>query len=1329
MTKLIRNKKFTRITALLLVVAVIFGTMFSLPVSAASGDKVTITFDYCYDSTGNTIKFQQTTVSDGYTVGTVGEELCKIFADGKEAYCIEPGHTLYSGNTLTEDGSTVWKNLGSAKQKAINLALLYGKPGSEKSLSGTEDQKWVATQLIVWEFVSGCRSTADGYKCTNTKFIDGICAGGANPGVKSVYNAISKSLVNYSTVPSFASAIALKAETYEMKYSDGKYTLTLTDSNSILSDFSLKTTGGVSASVSGSKLTLTSSNPVNDAVTFNSAKSMPSVGNTTLVPYGDASLQDVITGVENDADPIRAYFKVKTSSGNLNLVKTSEDGNVANIEFTVKGDGYSQTVKTNSKGEFELTDLVPGSYTVTEITDSKYETQKSQTVKVESGKTATVTFENILKKGSLEVVKTSEDNFNEGVKFHLYGTSLSGASVDLYATTDADGIAKFENVFVSGDKPYTLEEVDTADRYVVSQKQTAPIEWNKVTQRSFDNVLKKWNLTVTKTDAETKTAQGNATLAGAIYGIYDNGKLVDKHTTDKNGSFTTSYYVCGDNWTLKEIEPSEGYLLDETEYHIGSEAKKYTIENNSISIGVTEDILMGKISIIKHTDDGSTKIETPEKGAEFQVYLKSAGGYSKAKETERDILTCDEYGFAETKDLPYGIYTVHQTKGWNGTEFIADFDVFVSENNKTYKYLINNASLESYVKIIKVDSETGKQIPYAGAGFQIYDSNGNKVTMKYTYPNVTEIDTFYTNSDGYLITPETLPYGKGYSVVEVQAPYGYILDSTPVYFDITAENTSEENGVTIVKTEKKNTPQKGAITVEKTGEIFSNVTAVGGGYTDENGNDAVLPTIYQPEYSVSGLSGAVFEIYADENITTPDGTVRYTKDTLVDAITTGEKGTATSKQLYLGKYRVVETVAPYGTVINPEPHTIELTYSGQNEKVTNTSTSFTNDRQKAKIDLTKVLEQNEKFNIGSNAEIRNVAFGLYADEDLKASNGTVIPKNGLIEIITCDEKGKAQFTTDIPIGSYYVKEISTDNHYILSDKKYPVVFEYAGQNTATVRISVNDGEPIENEIIYGTIKGLKIDRETGENIAGTLFGLFSNNETKFTEETAILTAESNEGGIFEFTDVPYGEYIVRELKPAEGYLPNEENYTVTISENKEIIEITIENDKIPELGTTATIDGKKEFTVNGDITIDDVVSYKHLTTGKEYTIKGVLMDKSTGKQFLVDGKEVCSEVTFTPETADGEVTVSFTFDGSVITKETEIVAFETLYCEGTEIAVHADIEDENQTVTIHPQPEPEKPQTGDNSNLGFYIGLASVAVGCLIAFLIIKFKKKDEDDE
>lgn len=244
----------------------------------------------------------------------------------------------------------------------------------------------------------------------------------------------------------------------------------------------------------------------------------------------------------------------------------------------------------------------------------------------------------------------------------------------------------------------------------------------------------------------------------------------------------------------------------------------------------------------------------------------------------------------------------------------------------------------------------------------------------------------------------------------------------------------------------------------------------------------------------------MFEIYADEDITTPDGTVRVKEDTLVDTVITGTNGKATSNEFYLGKYRVVEKTAPYGFVLNKTVNHIELTYSGQNEKVTNTSTSFTNDRQNVVIDLTKILEQDEKFNIGSNDEILNASFGLYAGEDLKASNGTAIPKDGLLEIITCDEKGKATFTTDLPIGSYYVKEISTDSHYILSDKKYPVVFEYVGQDTATVHISVNDGEPIKNEIIYGTIKGLKIDRETGENIAGALFGLFSTDETEFTEK-------------------------------------------------------------------------------------------------------------------------------------------------------------------------------------------------------------------------------------
>lgn len=190
------------------------------------------------------------------------------------------------------------------------------------------------------------------------------------------------------------------------------------------------------------------------------------------------------------------------------------------------------------------------------------------------------------------------------------------------------------------------------------------------------------------------------------------------------------------------------------------------MEYNSAKNDVNEQVIKGNIAIIKHTDNGETQIETPEEGAVFEVFLKSAGSFDAAEETERDTLICDENGFAQTKDMPYGIYTVHQTSGWDGRELMKDFDVFICKDSQTYRYLINNANFESYIKVVKKDVETGKVIPYAGVGFQIYDPEGNLVTMTFTYPEVTKIDTFYTTADGELITPQTLEYGKGYSLVE-----------------------------------------------------------------------------------------------------------------------------------------------------------------------------------------------------------------------------------------------------------------------------------------------------------------------------------------------------------------------------------------------------------------------------------------------------------------------------------------------------------------------------------------------------------------------------------
>ena len=444
-------------------------------------------------------------------------------------------------------------------------------------------------------------------------------------------------------------------------------------------------------------------------------------------------------------------------------------------------------------------------------------------------------------------------------------------------------------------------------------------------------------------------------------------------------------------------------------------------------IDLRENSIKGNIAVIKHTDNGDTQIETPEDGAVFEVFLKSSGSYENAKETERDILTCDENGFAQTKDMPYGVYTVKQTSGWEGRELMKAFDVFINSDGQTYRYLINNRGFESYIKVVKKDAETGKTIPYAGAGFQIYDPDGNLVTMTFTYPEVTTIDTFYTTAEGELITPQTLEYGKGYSLVEVQAPYGYVLNSEPVPFDVVQENSEEESGITVIEVVRSNMAQKGTITVEKSGEVFSTVAGDKG--------------LYQPIFSVSGLEGAVYEITAAEDIVTLDGTVRAEKGEVVDTITTGADGTATSKELYLGRYEVKEVTAPYGMVLNDEIHSVELVYAGQEIEVTETATGFYNERQRVEIDLVKSLETDKAYGVGMNGEIYDVTFGLYAAEEIKAADGTAIPADGLIEVIFLDGDGHGTAISDLPIGSYYVQEINTNAAYIASDTKYPVNFD------------------------------------------------------------------------------------------------------------------------------------------------------------------------------------------------------------------------------------------------------------------------------------------------
>lgn len=541
---------------------------------------------------------------DHYTVHTQDSY------NGKLVYCIEPGVGVHTSDSYTGFGEDFWDNYPSSLNPTISPTVIkayigrimqYGWQGnastswdSRNPSHANEISAYIATQLLVWETVVGERDSQFehvwGSSQGKNNMIEYISdAHPLRSQIFSHYASIEAQVKRHTMLPSFFSRSAGAADTFELKWNGTDYSVSLTDSNDVFSHYTFSSsTAGMRFSVDGNTLTI----------------------RCDTAPKGSVTItQDFATFGATVSDPVSGLLKLEVMTGSMKLVKTSEDGKVEGIRFTITGEGYSATKTTNAHGEIDITDLNPGVYTVTEQAVDKYEPQATQRVTIVSGQTSTVNFNNVLKRGDLQVTKTSEDGLVEGMKFHLYGTSLSGLPVDEYAVTDA--------------------------------------------------------------------------------------------------------------------------------------------------------------------------------GAEFQVFLKSAGNYEGAKDSERDVLTCDENGFAQTKAMPYGIYTVHQTKGWEGRELIPDFDVYIAKDGQVYRYLINNAAFRSYIKIVKVDAETGKTIPYAGAGFQLYRPDGSLITQTFTYPTPTAIDTFYTNDDGCLVTPEKLEYGTGYSMIEVQAPYGYVLNTEPVYFDVT----------------------------------------------------------------------------------------------------------------------------------------------------------------------------------------------------------------------------------------------------------------------------------------------------------------------------------------------------------------------------------------------------------------------------------------------------------------------------------------------------------------------------------------------------------------
>ncbi len=859
----------------------------------------------------------------------------------------------------------------------------------------------------------------------------------------------------------------------------------------------------------------------------------------------------------------------------------------------------------------------------------------------------------------------------------ISGTSPIDGSKAVYGVyTDSDCTQKVGEITIGTDgmgliklpnRQYYVREISAPTGYALSTEVVAlnaktdtevqeDISSGSITVRKTaeDGAVGDREFTITWTDGGKEHSRSERTSSDGI-AVFDG-----LHVYDFSTNKAITYTVSENDVPVRYVIPTEKSATLEADENV-----EVTFENK---------LKRGNVSIIKHSDDEDVDIVSLESGAEFEVYLKSAESYDKASENERDYLVTNSDGFAQTKELPYGTYTVHQTKTVDDAECVADFDVNIFEDGKTYEYILNDKPFKSYIKVTKVDSETGKVIPCEGAGFQIYDGNGELVDLG--------TDTFYTDSNGCLITPESLGYGE-YTLVEVQAPVGYVLDSTPIPFSVNADNASEENAVNIVSVTKSDTAQKGRISVTKRGEVFSSVEMASSAY-DKDGFTQ-NETTYTPVFAESGLVGAEFEVTAAEDITTPDGTVRAGKGKVVAKLVTDENGYAETAPLYLGSYEVREVKAPHGYVLDDEVRNVELTYAGQEIAITDAATlSMSNAHQGACINIYKYMEQDELFRLGMNGEYKGVLFGLYADEDIQAADGRVIPSDGLITTVTLDEGVGKVISDKLSFARYYVQEIATDEHYMLNGEKHLVNFEYMGQEMTTVNI---DCDLFLNELKRGSVSGRKVD-EDNEPLEKAVFGLFKADETEFTADNAYLTAESDKDGRFIFNDVPYGKYIVKEISAPSGYLLSDRQYPVTISEDGESVELTAENRAVSVAIRKEDIYGKelvgakmRLVNENGD-SIDEWTSEE-----TAHIISAVPAGRYTLKEVAApDGYVIATDISFTVDEY-GKVTV-----GGVETK--------SVTDDGVPCITMVDKAEMKPTVTV--------PPTGDTRN---WLGLIVLAAG------------------
>ena len=1250
-----------------------------------------------------------TTNIEGTTNGWGGKRI-----NGKVAYCVEHGIALGLG----DNGGYTSRELTKEQLNKLTLIDYWGRYKNIANIKGCSavNYNWGTIevsaeylaefycQLLIWETIN---SFGGDFVGASSVSIQSSIGGMANIASQSTYNGFKKAVL--AKVDQFYTKPSISGQTVTLKVGESE---TLTDTTGALAsyrDTPLVNTTGISVTKQGNKVILTATGNPNPTgiVSFAYNVDLNYYKDEPGYYYEHAVSQDVATCGFAGRDPTSVTFNVKVElDGSMKIVKTSEDGKVSGVRFRVSGNGVDTTVQTGTDGTIIVPNLKVGSYTVTEL--------------------------------------------------------------------------------------------DVPDQYVQPKSQTVTVKANETATVSFSNVLKKWKATITKVDAETGAAQGDASIAGAVYGVYHGSDLIDQYTTNASGQFTTKEYVCGDNWYIQEISPSSGYLLDTTKYPVGAEPDKYTLEHNQIPIGVKEQVIKGKIQIHKQyeTLEGTPKDEA---AAEFQVYLKSAGSYDKAKASERDTIITSASGYAVTKNMPYGTYIVHQTKGGAGREFVDDFEVVISANNQTYSYELLNELKNGQLKIIKI-SDDGK---VEGIQFRVTRLADN-------YSKV------YTTDASGLILTETLPifednegktkYQYRVEELDTKETFGYALPDPQIVelsegeiASVCFHNVPIEIGTkATVEGEKEVDPLDKVTltdTVSYTGLVPGKEYRATGVLMDKetgekllvDGKEITAETVFVPEtkngsvdvtfiFDATGLHGkeiVVFEDLYRENVLlathadiNDEGQTIKVKNPEIGTTASfeGEKeidpldkvtltDTVSYKDLTPGKeYRVTG-------VLMDKSNGKELLING--EKVTAEAT-FVATEASGSVDVTFIFDATGLHGKGivvfEDLYRENVLLATHAD--INDEGQTVELKNPQISTVAVTEDGSKTTLTadDVQItDTISYSDLTVGVEYrmtgILMDKATGKPFLDFDGNEVTAEATFTPADANGTVELTFTFDSRQLDKDTKLVVfdelyrADTLLAVHKDidaeDQTVEIRVPKIGTTATSEDGhrvdplgevtIFDevsYTNLkPEKEYTVsgvlmdkatgkafldadgKEIKAETTFTPTQPTGTVTVEfvfnatglHGKEVVafetlyyegielathaEINDEGQTVelknPEIGTKATADGKKEITAD-KITITDVVSYKDLTPGKEYKLTGVLMNKATNDKLLIDGKEITAEATFTPKAPTGEVEMTFTFDARELTAETEVVVFETLYRDGIEIAVHADIEDEGQTVKILP---------------------------------------------